>query len=271
MVTLHPAEFFRLHDRGAIAPGYRADLVVLEDLESFLPERVYKDGRLVALHGKTMGFPQRAETDLPAGPIALSSLSAESFRIRKEGSRARVIEVIPGQILTWERIVKVPSVNGWVISDIHKDILKLVVLERHKGTGRIGRGLVRGFGLQRGALASSVAHDSHNLIAVGVEDLDLFTAVEEVRRMGGGLVAAEGGRILAKAALGIGGLMSKEPLETLSAQIKALSLAAKSMGCTLSEPFMALSFLSLAVIPELKLTDRGLVDVRLFSEVPLFV
>lgn len=271
MVTLHPAEFFRLHDRGAIAPGYRADLVVLEDLESFLPERVYKDGRLVALHGKTMGFPQRAETDLPAGRITISSLSAESFRIRKEGSRARVIEVIPGQILTWERIVEVPSVSGWVISDIHRDILKLVVLERHKGTGRIGRGLVRGFGLQRGALASSVAHDSHNLIAVGVEDLDLFTAVEEVRRMGGGLVAAEGGRILAKAALGIGGLMSKEPLETLSAQIKALSLAAKSMGCTLSLPFMALSFLSLAVIPELKLTDRGLVDVRLFAEVPLFV
>jgi adenine deaminase len=271
MVSLHPAEFFRLHDRGAIAPGYRADLVVFEDLERFLPERVYKDGRLVALHGETIGFPQNEDKDLPARPILIPSLSAETFRIRKEGSRARVIELIPGQILTRERIVEVPSANGWVVSDIRNDVLKLVVLERHRGTGRIGRGLVRGFGLQRGALASSVAHDSHNLIAVGVEDLDLFAAIEEVRRMGGGLVAAEGGSILAKTALGIGGLMSKEPLETLSAQIKALSLAAKSLGCTLAEPFMALSFLSLAVIPELKLTDRGLVDVRLFAEVPLFV
>jgi adenine deaminase len=271
MVSLHPAEFFRLHDRGAIAPGYRADLVVFEDLERFLPERVYKDGRLVALHGKTMDFPQNEDKDLPARPILIPSLSAETFRIRKEGSRARVIELIPGQLLTRERIVEAPSANGWVVSDIRNDVLKLVVLERHRGTGRIGRGLVRGFGLQRGALASSVAHDSHNLIAVGVEDLDLFAAIEEVRRLGGGLVAAEGGSILAEAALGIGGLMSKEPLETLSAQIKALSLAAKSLGCTLAEPFMALSFLSLAVIPELKLTDRGLVDVRLFAEVPLFV
>jgi len=140
-----------------------------------------------------------------------------------------------------------------VISDIPKDILKLVVLERHKGTGRIGRGLVHGFGLQRGALASSVAHDSHNLIAVGVEDIDLITALEEVRRMGGGLAVAEGGRILAKAALEIGGLMSGEPLESLSTQIKTLSRGAKSLGCILPEPFMALSFLSLPVIRSLNL------------------
>ena len=124
---------------------------------------------------------------------------------------------------------------------------------------------------KRGALASSVAHDSHNIIAVGVEDLDLFTAVEEMPRMGGGLVVAAEGRILAKVALEIGGLMSKEPLESLSTQIEALSRAAKSLGCILPEPFMALSFLSLPVIPELKLTDRGLVDVRIFANVPLFV
>ncbi|NTV33636.1 MAG: adenine deaminase, partial [Deltaproteobacteria bacterium] len=193
------------------------------------------------------------------------------FGVRKEGARARVIEVIPGQILTRERIEEVLSVKGWVISDIRKDVLKLVVLERHKGTGRIGRGLVHGFGLQKGALASSVAHDSHNIIAVGVEDIDLFTAVEEVKRMGGGLVVAEGGSVLAKVALEVGGLMSKEPLESLSTQIKTLTRAAKSLGCILPEPFMALSFLSLPVIPELKLTDRGLVDVRIFAEVPLFV
>ena len=271
MVTVHPSEFFRLRDRGAVAPGYRADLVVMENLENFAVERVYKDGRLVAVGGKICPFTQKSEDDLPLWPVRIPPLSAEMFGIRKRGAKARIIEVIPGQILTKERIDEVLSANGWVISDIRKDILKLVVLERHKGTGRIGRGLVHGFGLQRGALASSVAHDSHNIIAVGVEDVDLFTAVEEVRRMGGGLVAAEGGRILAKVALEIAGLMSKEPLELLSTQIKALSRAAKSLGCILPEPFMSLSFLSLPVIPELKLTDRGLVDVRTVAVVPLFV
>jgi adenine deaminase len=271
MVTVHPAEFFRLRGRGAVAPGYRADLVVLENLESFSAERVYKDGRLMALGGKICVSPKKREEDLPSWPIKIPPLSKETFGIRKQGDKARVIEVIPGQILTRERIEEVLSATGWVLSDIHKDVLKLVVLERHKGTGRIGRGLVHGFGLQKGALASSVAHDSHNIIAVGVEDIDLFAAVEEVQRMGGGLVVAEGGSILAKVALEIGGLMSKEPLESLSTQIKTLSRAAKSLGCILAEPFMALSFLSLPVIPELKLTDRGLVDVRVFAEVPLFV
>ena len=271
MVTLNPAEFFGLRDQGAVAPGFRADLVVLGDLKSFSVDEVYKDGRLVVREGKMVESLQRKKEDLPRWPIRISCLSPESFRIRKQGDRARVIEVIRGQILTRARIQEVLSVNGWVRSDIQKDILKLVVVERHKGTGRIGRGLVHGFGLKRGALASSVAHDSHNVIAAGVEDLDLFTAVEEIRRMGGGLVAAEGGRILAGTALEIGGLMSKEPLHSLGAQLKGLSRAAKSLGCLLPEPFMALSFLALPVIPQLKLTDRGLVDVGLFAEVPLFV
>lgn len=271
MATLNPAEYFRLRGRGAVAPGYGADLVVLRDLENFQVERVYKDGRLVALEGSLCPVLKRGQDHFPSWPIHIPPLSAESFRIRGQGARARVIEVIPGQILTRERLQEVPSVDGWVISDIREDVLKLMVLERHKGTGRIGRGLVHGFGLKKGALASSVAHDSHNLIAVGVEDQDLLTAVEEVRSMGGGLVVAEGETILARVALEIGGLMSKEILESLRGQIKALSVAAESLGCALPEPFMALSFLSLPVIPELKLTDRGLVDVRTFNHVPLFV
>ena len=271
MVTLNPAEFFALHDRGAVAPGYRADLVVMKDLESFSAERVYKDGRLVVCEGRMVDFPQKKELSLPSWPIRIHSLRPESFRIKKQGAKARVIEVISGQILTRARVEEILSVNGWILSDIQKDILKLMVVERHKGTGNIGRGLVQGFGLKRGALASSVAHDSHNIIAVGVEDLDLFTAVEEIRRMGGGLVAAEGERILAKVALEIGGLMTEEPLESLTAQLKTVSRVAKSLGCILPEPFMALSFLALPVIPELKLTDKGLVDVRKFAVVPLFV
>lgn len=271
MATLNPAEYFGLGDRGAVAPGYRADLVVMKDLESFSAERVYKDGRLAAFDGKVVLFPETKPEHLPAWPIRMLPLSPESFRIPAHGAKARVIGVIPGQIVTRAGIEEVRFAEGWVLSDIRRDILKLVVVERHKGTGRIGRGLVQGFGLQKGALATSVAHDSHNIIAVGVGDLDLFAAVEEIRRMGGGLVAAEGSRILAETPLEIGGLMSKEPLDSLCMQTKALSLAAKSLGCTLLEPFMALSFLSLSVIPELKLTDKGLVDVRAFAEVPLFV
>jgi len=271
MVTLNPAEFFGLHDRGAVAPGYRADLVVMKDLESFSAERVYKDGRLVAYEGKALPFTQTKEEPLPPWPIKLPGLSPEDFRIRQGGAKARVIEVLPGQILTKTRIQEPAAIDGWICSDIRRDILKLVVLERHRGTGRVGHGLVHGFGLGSGALASSVAHDSHNIIAVGVEDLDLFTAVEEIRHMGGGLVAAKGGKVLAKAPLEIGGLMSKEPLVTLCAQLQGLSHAARTLGCRLPEPFMALSFLSLPVIPELKITDRGLVDVQAFAEVPLFV
>jgi adenine deaminase len=271
MATINPAEYFGLRGRGAVAPGYRADLVVMESLENFKAERVYKDGRLAALAGELRPFPKRLEDDLPAWPVRIPSLHADMFRIRKQGPKARIIEVIPGQILTRERNEEVRSFGGWVGADTRNDVLKLVVLERHKGTGRIGLGLVRGFGLQKGALASSVAHDSHNLIAVGAEDVALLTALEAVRHMGGGLVVAEGERILAGVPLEIGGLMSREPVESLSAQLKALARAAKSLDCVLPEPFMTLSFLSLPVIPELKLTDRGLVDVRDFAHVPLFV
>jgi adenine deaminase len=271
MATLNPAEYFGLGDRGAVAPGYRADLVVMKDLESFSAERVYKDGRLAATEGKVIPFPETSAEDLPSWPIRIPPLSPDSFSIPGQGARARVIGVIPGQIFTRALIEDVLLVGERVLSDMRKDILKLAVVERHRGTGRIGRGLVHGFGLQRGSLASSVAHDSHNIVAVGVEDLDLFTAVEEIRRMGGGLVVAEGGRILAESPLEVGGLMSKKPLESLCTQTRGLSVAAKSLGCILPDPFMALSFLSLPVIPELKLTDRGLVDVRMFAEVPLFV
>jgi adenine deaminase len=201
----------------------------------------------------------------------VAPLTLESFRVAFEDGRARVIELIPGQILTRVRYETMKSENGWVQSDIERDILKLAVVERHKATGNIGLGLVMGFGLHAGALASSVAHDSHNLIAVGVSDQEIWRSLEEVKNMGGGMAVISDGKVLARVPLEVAGLMSREPLKELTKQWDEANSAAFSLGCTIPEPFMSLSFLTLPVIPELKLTDLGLVDVGKFSLVPLFI
>ena len=272
LVTLNPAEYFGLKDRGAVAPGYRADLVVLDDLKGFDVISVYKNGKRVVAHGKTMRFHANQQSIIPVEPKALNiaPISPESFRIPCSGTKARVIELVPGQLITRKRFEYVKSKGGFVRTDIKSDILKLCVVERHHASGNIGLGLVKGFGLNRGAIASSVAHDSHNVIAVGVSDKEIFEAVEKVRLMGGGLAVVCGNETLAKTPLEIAGLMSQEPLETLVRQLQEVNVAASSLGCVLEEPFMALSFLALPVIPELKLTDRGLVDVNEFHIVPVF-
>lgn len=272
LVTLNPAEYFGLKDRGAVAPGYRADLVVLDDLKGFDVISVYKNGKRVVAHGKTVRFHANQQSIIPVEPKALNiaPISPESFRIPCSGTKARVIELVPGQLITRKRFEYVKSKDGFVRTDIESDILKLCVVERHHASGNIGLGLVKGFGLNRGAMASSVAHDSHNVIAVGVSDKEIFEAVEKVRLMGGGLAVVCGNETLAKTPLEIAGLMSPEPLETLVRQLQEVNVAASSLGCVLEEPFMALSFLALPVIPELKLTDRGLVDVNEFHIVPVF-
>ena len=272
--TLNPAEYFGLKDRGAVAAGYRADLVILDDLEHFEVNSVYKDGRRVVGNGVLIHYPQKKHRSAPAlisGTLNIAPLRPESFRIRHPGGAARVIELVSGQLITRTRIQGVKSSNGWVVSDTEEDILKLCVVERHHATGRIGLGLVKGFTLTAGALASSVAHDSHNVIAVGVSDAEIFGAVEAVRCMGGGLAVVHGRETLAKIPLPIAGLMSKEPLETLVRQLRSLKKAVSRIGCNLQDPFMLLSFLALPVIPELKLTDKGLVDVNRFEILPLFV
>jgi adenine deaminase len=271
MATLNPAEYFGLKDRGTVAPGYRADLAVLGDLERFAVERVYKNGQLVVDNGELINFPHEDKELVELRSMNISPLTPESFRISHQGKKIRVIELIPGQVLTGVRYENMKSENGWVVSDIEADVLKLAVVERHKATGRIGLGLVRGFGLKQGALASSIAHDSHNVITVGVNDRDLFRSVEEVRAMGGGIAVTSDGKILARTPLEVAGLMSREPLEKLVEQLSEVNRAASSLGCAIPEPFMSLSFLALPVIPELKLTDMGLVDVKKFSLVPLFV
>jgi adenine deaminase len=273
LATLNPAEYLGLKDRGAVAPGYRADLVLLDDLEGFSVSSVYRDGRLLVHEGKFPGGVDRRMTRTPwkSAPLKISPLTVEDFGIRHPGGTARVIELVPGQIITRMILQEVPSRGGWVLSDVQGDLLKLAVVERHHGTGRIGLGLVRGFGLKRGALASSVAHDSHNVICVGVDDAALFRAVQEVKGMGGGLVVVGEGETLARVPLPIAGLMSDESLPALANRLRTLEEALFTVGCPLEEPFMALSFLALPVIPELKLTDKGLVDVNRFEMVPLFL
>ena len=271
--TLNPAQYFGLRGRGAIAPGYRADIVVLDDLNDFDVSSVYKDGRLVVKDGELIDFLKNPADSLPCKhePLNIAQLRPEDFRIPHPGGRARVIELVPGQIITLIRYEEVESIDGFVKTDVETDLLKLSVVERHRGSGNIGLGMVKGFGFIEGAIASSVAHDSHNVIVAGVNDEELCRAVEVVRDMGGGLAVVRGRDTLAKVPLEIGGLMSTQPLGPLVKSIAAVKEAARGLGCQLDEPFMALSFLALPVIPELKLTDRGLVDVNSFEIVPLFV
>ncbi len=269
MVTLNPAERFGLKRRGALAPGYRADLVVLQDLSSFRALRVMREGRWVAEGGRLLA------DDLPKPPPLRSTVRIDWERagdigVKAESGRMRVIGLVPDQIIT-ERLLLEPRVEeGTAVTDISRDLLKICVFERHKDTGNVGLGFVRGFGLKEGALASTVAHDSHNLIAVGADDGEILAAARAVEEMGGGQAVVRGGEVIARLPLPVAGLMSDLPLEEVAARVRGLKEAAASLGCSVAEPFMALSFLALPVIPELKMTDRGLFDVASFSHVPLF-
>jgi adenine deaminase len=278
MATLNTAEWFRLRDRGAIAPGKRADLVVFSDLQDFRAEMVFAGGQLAAQDGEPVG-----EWSAPVGedpsPVDASAVrgtvnvdwEALSFAIPAEGEKMRVIGLVPDQLVT-EHLVEPATVkNGEAVADVERDILKLAVIERHRGTGNVGLGFVRGLGLERGALAGSVGHDAHNLIVAGCDDASMMTAARAVGELGGGLVAAVDDDVLAEVPLPIGGLMSDQSLETVRQQMDALVEAAHELGSDLHDPLMTLGFLALEVIPSLKLTDQGLVDVEAFDVVPLFV
>lgn len=279
MATLNPAGYFRLEDLGAIAPGYRADVLVIDHLSRFRIKQVFKDGIRVAQDGKILSrltgrpfssLPGSRKRLLPRKSVRIKAIRPDALNLRSDGSPVKVIQVLPDQIVTKKVIKKIPSKDGMASSDLSQDILKLVVVERHRATGNIGIGFVQGFGLKKGAIGSSVAHDSHNLVMVGTNDQDLIKTAETIKEMGGGLAAISGGKILAALPLPIAGLMAELPVGKVNRQLETLLWAAKRLGCKLRDPFMTLSFLSLPVIPELKLTDKGLVDVNQFKIVPLF-
>jgi adenine deaminase len=270
MATLNPAERFGLTHLGAVAPGRQADFVVFSDPARLRIEEVYMRGELIARDGQpTAGL--KTPPPLPAAPSMHVDLKSLDFGLPADGKRLRVIDLIPDQILTRQSVEPAPVEGAHVVSDPGRDLLKIAVVERHSGSGRTGLGMVRGFGLRRGALASSVAHDSHNIVVVGVTDADMLTATAEVVAMGGGIAAAAGGRVAARLPLPVAGLMSLDPVQSVSAAMDRLVAAAHDFGSGLKDPFMTLSFLSLPVIPELKITDRGLVDVLQFRHVGLFV
>ncbi len=271
MATLNAAEYFRIDRTGAIAPGYFADLVAFDSLTDIQPRRVYKDGQLIALDGQSLLPALDNQTITAKNSVNIGTLRQEDFLIAALGHRARIIGLGKHQLYTEEFVTEPTIKNDYVISDTKQDLLKITVVERHKGSGRRGIGLVRGFGLQRGALAASVAHDSHNIIAIGADDESIYRAVTKVAEMQGGIVATNGDKVEAALELSIAGLMSNQPIEKVSADMNELKRASGRLGCALEDPFMTMSFLALPVIPKLKITDRGLVDVTKFALVDLFV
>ena len=278
MATLNAAEWFRLRDRGAVAPGKRADLVVFSNLKDFGAEMVFAGGALVARDGAPNGDWPGPVVDDAAGAYIRSvrdtvhvAWDRLSFAIPVQGERVRVIGLIPDQVVTEHLVERALVEGGLAVADLERDMLKIAVIERHRGTGNVGLGFVHGLGLKRGALAGSVGHDAHNLIVAGCDDGSMMAAARAVGSLGGGLVAAAGGDVLASVPLPIAGLMSDQPVETVRRQMDRLVAVAKDLGSPLHDPLMALGFLALEVIPALKLTDQGLVDVEKFGFVPLFV
>jgi len=262
--SLNPALWHGLDHLGALAPGYQADVLVLPDLGSFRPEVVLKRGRPVEEIARSE-VPEWVKHTVRIGPVA-----AERFRIAwPDESKARVIGLVPDQVVT-ESLVEEPTVrDGEAVADPSHDLAKIAVIERHLGTGRVGLGFVRGFGLQRGALGSTVAHDAHNLVVVGMNDADMGRVVERLGELGGGIVAVDEGEVLAELPLPVGGLLADLPLAEVVERSRACTEAAERLGCRGATPFLTMSFLALSVIPSLKITDQGLVDVDRFELVPL--
>ena len=273
IATINAARHYRLRNFGAIAPRFWADFIVFDDLKNFQVRQTYKKGSLVAENGKYI-LPSATQVPQPRSTMNLRYDAPDDFEARHSqnaNTRIRVIEIIPNQIVTRE-VIERPKWNAsQIVADVERDILKLVVVERHRATGNVGVGFVRGFKLKIGAIGSTVAHDAHNVVVAGTNDADIALAVRELEKLRGGQVAVANGAIKAALALPIAGLVSDRPLEEVVQGVSALNAAAREMGCGLEAPFMTLSFLSLSPIPELKLTDQGLIDAVNMRTISLLV
>jgi adenine deaminase len=271
IATINTARHYRLRNFGAIAPRFWADFIVFDDLQNPVVRQTYKKGVLVAEDGKYVAA-QPAPVPQPRSTMNLRYNAPKDFEARVDhASKIRVIEIVPNQIVTKQVVETARTENGTVVADVGRDILKLVVVERHRATGNVGVGFVRGFKLKSGALGSTVAHDAHNVVVVGTNDKDIAVAIKELEKLQGGQVAVANGKVKAELALPIAGLVSDRPLSEVIQRIAELNAAARALGCELEAPFMTLSFLSLSPIPELKLTDQGLIDAVKMRATSLFV
>jgi adenine deaminase len=272
LASLNVARYHGLDRLGAVAPGYRADLLVLPDLETFVPETVFKSGRVVAQDGRSQDFEAPPVPFEVRETVHVAPPSSADFRLPDEGFKEiNVVELVPDQVVTRATRCQPRVSDGEIVADPDADLAKLAVVERHRATGAIGTGFVRGFGLRAGAFASTVAHDAHNIVVVGVDDGDMARCVEHLASIGGGLVACRDGEVLGDLPLEIAGLMSTRPAADVAAAIDALEARLRELGVQIATPFMYLSFLALSVIPEMRVTDQGIVDVRSFELVPLGV
>ncbi len=270
--SLNTAEYFNLSNIGAIAPGYKADIAVFNDLQNFEPKMVFKNGKLIARDGKVTVDMTELKPPALRGSVNIKYLYKEDLQIKTPAQKKNIktINVIPQQLITKLTVEPAKIENGLAVSDTEKDILKIAVIERHKATGNIGLGFVKGFGLKSGAIASTVAHDSHNMIVIGTNDDDMYYAAVELVKSQGGKIIVENGKTLAHLPLPFAGLMSDKPAEEVMAKINELENAAQKIGCKIADPFMSMAFLSLSVIPEIKITDKGLIDVNKFEVTDLF-
>jgi len=272
MATINTARYFGLDRLGAIAPGYDADIVVLDDLEDFNISRVYKNGVCVGVDNNAVFELASHSNIMLRGSVNVKWIERDQFKLKATSDQCRAIELIPGQIVTRSILEKTPvDEAGFMVSDPERDLLKMVVIERHYGSGQMGIGLIRGFNLKKGAIAGTIAHDSHNIICVGVNDEDIYHACVQLVRQQGGLAIAVDGETVDSLPLPIAGLMANQSLQKTREKLENLVRISKELGSQLENPFMTLSFMALPVIPELKLTDKGLFDLSSFSFVDLFV
>ena len=270
IASLNTAEYFGLKNLGATAPGYKADLLILPDLKTFKPDLVIKNGVVAAENGKLIAELPENEALAVRNSVNVRWITPEDFRIEANGSKVTALEVIPHQLITKSVVSEVKIEDGNAVSNIDNDTLKICVIERHRATGNIGKGFVKGFNLKCGAIASTVAHDSHNMIVIGTNDADMYAAAVALIKCKGGKVVVKDGEVISELPLPIAGLMSDRNFDYVVNKCEELNKTAHSIGCRIEDPFMTMGFLSLPVIPELKVTDKGVFDTNKFDFIDIF-